>query len=73
LLSFPRNAHGNGTAALRVDRRPVETKSPIVTSEELFVIDKYTGFNRFRGKFRKQSPAVDTATSLSRTEAKALL
>lgn len=73
LLGFlEERAHGSATAAPRVDRQPVETKNPHVTLEELFVIDKYTGFNRFRGKFRKQTPPVDAVTSLSRAAAKAL-
>ncbi len=73
LLGFlEERAHGSATAAPRVDRQPVETKNPHVTVEELFVIDKYTGFNRFRGKFRKQTPPVDAVTSLSRAAAKAL-
>jgi nitrate ABC transporter ATP-binding subunit len=73
LLGFlEERAIGSATAAPREDRQPVETKHPHVTLEELFVIDKYTGFNRFRGKFRKQPPPEDAVTSLSRAEAKAL-
>jgi hypothetical protein len=73
LLGFlEERAIGSATAAPREDRQPVQTKHPHVTLEELFVIDKYTGFNRFRGKFRKQPPPEDAVTSLSRAAAKAL-
>ena len=73
LLGFlEERAHGNGTAALRVDRQPVETKNPKVTSEELFVIDKYTGFNRFRSKYRKVKAIAEYVENLKQAEAKAV-
>ncbi len=52
------------TTAPRVERQPAGADNPKVTAEELFVIEKYTGFNRFRGKFRKQPPPVDASHEL---------
>jgi nitrate ABC transporter ATP-binding subunit len=73
LLGFLEDrAHGNGTSALRVDHQPAKTDNPKVTAEELLVIEKYTGFNRFRGRFRKQPPYVGSVARLSSADAKAL-
>jgi nitrate ABC transporter ATP-binding subunit len=73
LLGFlEERAHANGTSASRADHQPAKTDNPKVTAEELLVIEKYTGFNRFRGKFRKPPPPVEGVTSLSRAAAKAL-
>jgi len=73
LLGFlEERAHGNETFALRVDHQPAKTDHPKVTAEELLVIEKYTGFNRFRGKFRKQPPYVGSIARLSSADAKAL-
>jgi len=55
-----------------MDPQLAKTDNPNVTAEELLIIEKYTGFNRFRGKFRNQPPTVDAVTSLSRAAAKAL-
>jgi hypothetical protein len=55
-----------------VDHQPVNTDHPKVTAEELLVIEKYTGFNRFRGKFRKQPPCVGSVARLCSADAKAL-
>jgi nitrate/nitrite transport system ATP-binding protein len=71
LLGFlEERAHGNAPAPLRMDRRPVKTDEAKVTSEELFVIEKYTGFNRFRRKYRKAM--AEYADNLSQAEAKAV-
>jgi nitrate/nitrite transport system ATP-binding protein len=44
----------------------------VVTAEELFIVAKLTGFNRFRSEFRKK-PAMDHfAAHLTRADAKAL-
>ena len=61
----------SATAAPRVERQPAGADNPKVTAEELFVINRNTGFNRFRDKFRKQPPPVDAVTSSSRAAAKA--
>ncbi|HEY2921937.1 MAG TPA: ABC transporter ATP-binding protein [Candidatus Binatia bacterium] len=33
--------------------------SHVLTDEELFVIEKYTGLNRFRARYRKEQPVAD--------------
>ena len=43
-----------------------------VSAEELFVIEKYTGFNRFRSCYRNQTTAADRVAHLASAEAKAL-
>ncbi len=73
LLSF---LEGEATQAIRT-LSPFETRQAAianrtVTPEELFVIDKYTGFNRFRRKYRKQPAQAESVESLNRAEAKAL-
>jgi nitrate/nitrite transport system ATP-binding protein len=55
LLSFleERATHGGGAfSSVRARRAVVAAHS--VTPEELFVIEKYTGFNRFRSKYRRR-------------------
>jgi ABC-type proline/glycine betaine transport system ATPase subunit len=43
-------------AGLSSAEKPKEKTKASITEEELFLIEKYTGFNRFRGKYRKQRP-----------------
>jgi nitrate ABC transporter ATP-binding subunit len=43
-----------------------------LTSEELFIIEKYTGFNRFRGKYRQCEPAANVNVNSVRAEVKVL-
>jgi nitrate ABC transporter ATP-binding subunit len=72
LLGFlEQRAHGKAEAAPQRDQQSVETNLVNVTADELFIIEKYTGFNRFRAKFRHPT-AVDAMTNLSRAEVKAL-
>ena len=72
LLGFlEERAHGSATAAARVERQAVDSQNPKVILEELSVADGNTGFNRFRAKFRKRPPALDTVTSSNRAAAKA--
>jgi ABC-type nitrate/sulfonate/bicarbonate transport system ATPase subunit len=66
------------------DRAPERAVSPLrergapsaqtaqLTLEELFIIEKYTGFNRFRGRFRHRAASVQVPVSLAPAEAKAL-
>jgi nitrate/nitrite transport system ATP-binding protein len=68
LLAFLEERADHGA----VTEFPLKEKSPessprAVTAEELFVIDKYTGFNRFRRKYRKPEAGlqfIDRAKSL---------
>lgn len=73
LLSFLESeaVHGSKTFSL-FETRHAAIANRTVTPEELFVIDKYTGFNRFRRKYRKQPAAAESVESLNRAEAKAL-
>ena len=72
LLGFlEQRAHGKAEAAPQSEQQSVETNLVNVTADELFIIEKYTGFNRFRAKFRHPT-AVDAMTNLSRAEVKAL-
>ncbi len=71
LLGFlEARAHGSATAVPVVASQPAKTAKPKLTSEELFMIEKYTGFNRFRGKFRRQPAPANSPAPLSRAEAK---
>lgn len=53
LLSFleERAGHGKALAAPRQEQRQESTEK--ITPEDLFIVEKYTGFNRFRGRFRQ--------------------
>jgi len=73
LLGFlEARAHGNGSPPLRLDRQPVKTDQPKVTAAELLVIEKYTGFNRFRRKYRNQKALAEYVDNLNQAEAKAV-
>jgi nitrate ABC transporter ATP-binding subunit len=73
LLSFLEDqAAPGGRNFSSIQARRAETGAYIVTPEELVVIEKYTGFNRFRGKFRKREAVKDSAVNLGRADAKAL-
>ena|SRR3990172_1279782 len=75
LLSFleEQAAHGSKTLSLFETRHAaVAVANRTVTLEELFVIDKYTGFNRFRRKYRKQPAQTESVENLRQAEAKAL-
>jgi nitrate/nitrite transport system ATP-binding protein len=50
---------------------PLERAAQL-TAEELFIIEKYTGFNRFRGKYRKSDLPPNVSANSARAEAKAL-
>jgi len=54
-----------------VKREPSEQAGRL-TAEELFIIEKFTGFNRFRGKYRNREMAAGFITNSARAEAKAL-
>jgi len=72
LLSFleERAGHGQPFAAPQpVLRREIIEK---LTPEDLFVIEKYTGFNRFRRKFRHYQAAAHRGVQSARAEVKAL-
>ena len=73
LLTFLEERAGRAdTATARSPQRAGELNPKQVTPEELFMIEKLTGFNRFRGKYRKQQKSFDTPSSLTRAQAKAL-
>jgi nitrate/nitrite transport system ATP-binding protein len=73
LLGFlEARAHGNGTSPLGLDHQPVKTDRPKVTAAELMVIEKYTGFNRFRRKYRNQKAIAEYVDNLNQAEAKAV-
>jgi hypothetical protein len=44
-----------------------------VSAEELFVIEKYSGFNRFRARYRNRPCRPSGVADLARAEAKVLL
>jgi nitrate ABC transporter ATP-binding subunit len=67
LLSFLEERASHFPASAAAARS--DTASAEVTPEELFIIEKYTGFNRFRGKFRKPRALGDYVASMRRVEA----
>jgi len=56
----------------RVTAFPAPAQKMAVKPDELFIIEKYTGLNRFRKKYRKPRKKVERSERLSRAEAKAL-
>ncbi len=73
LLSFleERATRGSDTFAV-VEAQRIEVGPRAVTPEELFIVEKFTGFNRFRQKYRKQRAQAEYVDNLCRAEAKAL-
>jgi nitrate/nitrite transport system ATP-binding protein len=43
-----------------------------LSAEEVFIIEKYTGFNRFRGKYRNYDATANVSDNAAATQAKAL-
>jgi nitrate ABC transporter ATP-binding subunit len=73
LLNFlEERAVHSGRAYSSEQGRQAEITNPGVTPQELFVIQKYTGFNRFRKKYRQQQAPAEVDDALDRAEAKAL-
>jgi nitrate/nitrite transport system ATP-binding protein len=66
LLSFLEGqaTRGSGMLAALVVRQAI-ISDRTVTPEELFVIEKFTGFNRFRRKYRKPRAMADFVDNLS--------
>ena len=72
LLSFLEDqATPSGKAYASVQARQTGVAARKVTAEELFVIEKFTGFNRFRKKYREPH-APEFVNNLRQAEAKAL-
>jgi ABC-type multidrug transport system ATPase subunit len=63
--------HGRATAFTALLEKPNRAIHEIGT-DELFVVEKYTGFNRFRKKYRRLHAPVESADGLNRLEAKSL-
>jgi nitrate ABC transporter ATP-binding subunit len=73
LLSFLEERAGHGSEAAPAPPVPrANDTANAVTPDELFVIEKLTGFNRFRGKYRKREAVENSAVNLARADAKAL-
>ena len=65
--------HAPERAATSVQQNGEASEQPVrVTAEELFIIEKYTGFNRFRGNYRKSKTPANGDFNSARREAKAL-
>jgi len=60
-------------AAARTEQRGNPAVQPVqLTAEEVFIIEKFTGFNRYRGKYRKGATAANHSVNSAPAEAKAL-
>jgi nitrate/nitrite transport system ATP-binding protein len=57
LITFLEERATPRSISLREKRKEEAQTSP--TAEELFVIEKYTGFNRFRSKYRRRQAVVE--------------
>jgi hypothetical protein len=57
LITFLEERANPRQISLLEKRKEEAQASP--TTEELFVIEKYTGFNRFRSKYRRRQPMVE--------------
>jgi len=70
LLNFLEEQAGHGSRTLSLfETRHAAVADRTVSPAELFVIDKYTGFNRFRRKYRKPQALAEFVESLSEGEA----
>jgi len=73
LLSFLEDrATRGGRMLAALEARHAARANRTVTPEELFVIEKFTGFNRFRRRYRKPQAMAECVDNLSEAEAKAL-
>jgi nitrate/nitrite transport system ATP-binding protein len=74
LLSFL-EARAQSTTLPAAAPKPVAAQpTPVqVSAEELFVIEKYSGFNRFRARYRNRPCRPSGVADLARAEAKVLL
>jgi ABC-type sulfate/molybdate transport systems ATPase subunit len=71
LITFleERADHGRATAFPELAQNPTTVRIP---ADELFVIEKYTGLNRFRKQYREPRAKVERTDALSQAQAKAL-
>ena len=65
-------AHPREIATAPTHKQKAREGEPAVSAEELFVIEKYTGFNRFRRRYRNQTAVADRVAYLASAGAKAL-
>jgi len=73
LLGFLEGEAAHGKRALSpFETRQAAVVNRTVSPEELFVIEKFTGFNRFRKKYRKPQALAEFVDNLGQMEAKAL-
>jgi nitrate/nitrite transport system ATP-binding protein len=74
LLSFleDRATRSSSRVLSAFEARQSATTNRAFTPEELFVIEKYTGFNRFRRKYRERQALAQSVDNLSQAQAKAL-
>jgi nitrate/nitrite transport system ATP-binding protein len=73
LLSFLEERAGHERKALPpLPKELAALSSKQVTADELFMIEKLTGFNRFRGKYRRHAALPQAADEFAITSAKAL-
>jgi nitrate/nitrite transport system ATP-binding protein len=71
LLSFLEDrATRGGRMLVALKARDAARADLTVTPEELFVIEKFTGFNRFRRKYRKPQAMAEFVDNFSQAEAK---
>jgi hypothetical protein len=65
-LSFLEGDAAHGKRALSpFEARQAAGANPKITPEELFVIEKFTGFNRFRRKYRRPQAMAEFVGDLS--------
>src|SRR5919106_2813939 len=66
LLSFLEGEAAHGQRALSpFEARQATLVSRVVSPEELFVVEKFTGFNRFRRKYRKPQAMTEFVDNVS--------
>lgn len=71
LITFlEEHAHHQPVVGLPLEKRKTERALPNVTPEELFVIEKYTGFNRFRGRYRTRQVSFECGHEEGKLERK---
>ena len=68
LLQFLEERAG-AAAPPRDEQKSVESHLTKISAEELFVIEKYTGFNRFRGMFRRKRSRHERVEDRRRAQA----
>jgi hypothetical protein len=65
LLDFLETRGGHSQAPARLTESEQHPSLPAPAAEELFIVEKYSGFNRFRARYRQWEPRLQAPPGAS--------